>query len=127
MRVYVDSDILIWHLRGERKAFNFLKKLKSDPGYELWIGAMQRAEIVFFMRPQEEEATVLFLSQFKTAAIDQIIVDKAALFYREWNPSHGTDINDALLAGTVIHTGGTIFSLNYKHYPMSEVNVRKAW
>lgn len=127
MRVYVDSDILIWHLRGERKAFNFLKKLKSDPGSEFWIGAMQRAEIVFFMRPQEEEATMLFLSQFQTAPINQIIVDQAALFYRRWNPSHGTDINDALLAATAMQNGGTIFSLNIKHYPVSEVNVRKPW
>lgn len=127
MRAFIDSDILIWHLRGERKAFNFLKSLKLNPGYEFWIGAMQRAEIVFFVRPGEKETTMLFLSQFKTAPIDQIIVDHAALLYHKWNPSHGTDINDALLAATAMHTGGTIFSLNYKHYPMPEVTVQKAW
>ena len=26
MRAYVDSDILIWHLRGERKAMRFLQR-----------------------------------------------------------------------------------------------------
>ena len=55
MRAYIDSDILIWHLRGEEKATKFLKKLNNSKEYELWIGAIQRAEVVFFMRPKEEE------------------------------------------------------------------------
>jgi len=102
MRAYIDADILIWHLRGEQRALAFLKKLKSDPSSEFWIGAMQRAEIVFFMLPKEEEATMLFLTQFNTATIDQSIVDKAASLYRKWNPSSGTDINDALLEATAM-------------------------
>ncbi len=127
MRAYIDSNILIWHLRGERKALNFLKKIRAKSEYELWIGAMQRAEVVFFMRLEEIETTMLFLSQFKTAPVDQNIVDKAADLYRRWHPTHGMDTNDALLATTAIHTGGVIFSLNVKHYPMPEVHVEKAW
>ena len=53
MRAYIDSDILIWHLRGERNALDFLKKLRDVDQHELWIGAMQRAEVVFFMRKGE--------------------------------------------------------------------------
>ena len=127
MRAYIDSDILIWHLRGERKALNFLKQLRDNGDYEFWIGAMQRAEIVFFMREHEEKGTYLFLSQFKTAAVDQIIVDEAAILYRQWNPAHGVDINDAILAATVKRTGGRIFCLNKKHYPMPEVIATKVW
>ena len=127
MRAYVDSDILIWHLRGERRALRFLEKLSSDPAYELWTGAPQRGEIVFFMQPAEEENTLLFLSQYKTAPIDQSIVDIAGRVYREWNPSHGIDVNDAFLAATVMQTGGRIFSLNRRHFPMPEVSVEKAW
>lgn len=88
---------------------------------------MQRAEIIFFMRPGEEELTRLFLSQFKTAAIDQKIVDNAGELYRKWHPSHGIDINDAFLAATVKNTGGQIFTLNSRHYPMPEIIVQKAW
>jgi hypothetical protein len=125
MRAYIDSDILIWHLRGDRKALDFLKELQEKKEYELWIGAIQRAEVVFFMRKDEEKNTVLFLSQFKTASIDQAIVDAGGILYRKWNPSHGTDINDALLAATVKHTGGKIYCLNKKHYSMPEVVVEK--
>jgi len=82
MRAYIDSDILIWHLRGNRKALDFLQSLRNDKAYELWTGVMQRAEVIFFMRPEEEESTLLLLSQFKTASIDQYIIDKAASLYR---------------------------------------------
>ena len=127
MRAYIDSDILIWHLRGEQQALRFLKELSISREYELWIGAMQRAELVFFMRPQEECATELFLSQFKTASVDRTIVDTAGRFFRKWRPSHGIDINDALLAASALETGGHVFTLNTKHYPMDEVIVKKAW
>lgn len=127
MRAYLDSDILIWHLRGEQKALNLMRKLRDEDKYELWTGALQRAEILFFMRPNEEELTMLFLSQIKTASVDQQVIDTAADIYRQWNPSHGIDVNDAILAATVMHTSGRIYSLNIKHYPMPEVVVQKAW
>ena len=127
MRAYVDSDVLIWHLRGERKALRFLRRLRASEENELWTGAMQRAEIVFFMKPEEETATLLFLSQFKTASIDQRIIDAAATLYRRWQPSHGLDVNDAILAATVMQTGGQIFCLNTRHYPMPGLLVKTAW
>ena len=127
MRVYIDSDVLIWHLRGERKALAFLRSLKNKTQYELWTGALQRAEVVFFMRPREEEATELFLSQFKTASVDQSIVDLGGWLYRQWHPSHGIDVHDALLAATAMKTGGIIYCLNKKHYPMPDLTVHRAW
>lgn len=127
MRAYIDSDILIWHLRGERKALNFLRNLRDSGEYELWTGALQRAEIIFFMHPDEQDATELFLSQFKTASIDKSTVDIAGALYRKWHPSHGIDVNDAFLSATAIQTGGRIYCLNRKHYPMPEVPVKKAW
>ena len=29
MKAYLDSDVLIWHLRGERKALNLLMRLRG--------------------------------------------------------------------------------------------------
>lgn len=127
MRAYIDSDILIWHLRGKREAFKFLKELKSDAQYELWVGALQRAEVVFFMKPGEVEKTELFLSEFATAPVDRDIVDAAGSLYREWNPSHGVEVNDAILAATALKTGGKIYTCNIKHYPMPNLVVAKAF
>ncbi|MBF0286846.1 MAG: PIN domain-containing protein [SAR324 cluster bacterium] len=127
MRAYIDADILIWHLRGEEEAKKLLVHLRDEEQYELYTGAMQRAEVVFFMKPEEEEATGLFLSQIKTESVDQEIVDKAGVLYRKWYSSHGIDVNDAILAATVMQTGGRIYTLNTKHFPMSEVLVQKGW
>lgn len=127
MKAFIDSDVLIWHLRGECKALNLLKKLRDKEHFELWTGAMQRAEVVFFMRPPEQEDTLLFLSQFKTAPIDQRVIDKAGELYRLWHPRNGVDINDAILAATVLQVGGKIYTLNTKHFPMPDVTVQRAW
>lgn len=127
MRAYIDSDVLIWHLRGERRALNLLKRLRDKEKFDLWVGAMQRAEVVFFMRPEEEAATLLFLSQLQTAPVDQQVIDRAGQFYREWNSRRGIDVNDAILAATVLETGGRIYTLNARHYPMPEVTVQRAW
>jgi Predicted nucleic acid-binding protein, contains PIN domain len=127
VRAYVDSDILIWHLRGETRAAALLRRLSADRATDLWIGALQRAEIVFFMRPEEATATRAFLTQFKTEPVSQPVVDHAADLYRRWHPSHGIDANDAMLAATVALTGGTIYTQNRKHYPMPEIAALKGW
>ena len=127
MRAFIDSDILIWHLRGNRKAHVFLTQLAASQEYELWIGAMQRAEVVFFMRAGEEALTHKFLSIFKTATVDQHVVDAAGTLFRKWHPSHGLDVNDAILAALAQQVRGKIFTLNVKHFPMPGLLVGKAW
>jgi predicted nucleic acid-binding protein len=127
MRAYIDSDLLIRHLRGEAKAAALLRRLSAEAGTDLWIGALQRAEVVFFMRPREATATRAFLSRFKTEAVTQGVVDLGADLYRTWHPSHGIDVNDAILAATVATTGGKIYTQNLKHYPMPDVVVLKGW
>jgi predicted nucleic acid-binding protein len=127
MRVYIDSDILIWHLRGQQKAASLLRHLVNTADTELWTGAMQRAEVVFFMRPEEEAATMSLLSRIRTEPVTQAIIDLAGVLYRRWHPSHGIDVNDAILAATVTATGGKIITQNVKHYPMPEVIVEKGW
>ena len=37
MKAYIDSDVLIWHLRGERKALNLLKRLRDDQQFEVTV------------------------------------------------------------------------------------------
>ncbi len=127
VRVYVDSDILIGHLRGDRRAAELLRRLSQDESVDLWTGALQRAEIVFFAREGELPETLALLSRFKTHPVTQEIVDEAGPLYRKWRPTHGTDVNDALLAATAMLTGGKIYTLNLKHYPMPDLVVLRGW
>ena len=127
MRIYVDSDVLIWHLRGDERARDYLRSAMAQPDNMLCTGAMQRAKVVFFMRPSEEVATLRFLSLFETISVDRDIIDAAGKLYRQWKPSHGLDPNDAILAATAMRTGGKIVTLNSKHYPMPNVIVETPW
>lgn len=127
VRTYLDSDVLIWYLRGEPAARTFFRKLRKLGTTDLWVGALQRAEIVFFMRPHEERLTLEFLSRFKTPEVTEATIDLGSSLYRKWQKSHGTDVNDAILAATAIKTKGAIFTLNTKHFPMHDLEVMKAW
>ncbi|MBS0617088.1 MAG: PIN domain-containing protein [Spirochaetes bacterium] len=126
MKTYIDSDILIWYLRGKKEALSFLQKI-SGAEDELVIGAMQRAEVVFFMRPEEESATLQFLDLFDTISVNREIIDIAGRYYRKYRPATAIDINDAILAASCSITGGRIYTLNKKHYPMREITVQRAW
>ena len=127
MRAYLDSDVLIWHLRGDERARSLLRSLRADPGQDLFVGALQRAEVIFFAKEEELWATRLLLSLFETVPVDAAIVDLGGELYRAWNPSHGVDVADALLAATVMTTGGKIHTLNVRHFPMPDLLVERAW
>jgi PIN domain len=75
----------------------------------------------------EEEQTMALLSRIRTAPVDQSIIDEAGRLFRKWNPSHGIDPIDAILAATALTKGGQIHTLNLNRYPMKGVAVVKAW
>lgn len=127
MRAYIDSDILIWHLRGKTEAKNFLEQVYDAEEYDLWIGAMQRGEIVFFMKEEEKDATMSLLSHFKCAPVSAKVIDDAADIYKKYKLSSGIGINDAILCATVKETGGKIFSLNVKHFPKDIILSERPW
>jgi predicted nucleic acid-binding protein len=79
------------------------------------------------MKPHERTDTLLLLSLFEKASIDAGIVDLGGELYRELHPTHGIDIADALLAATVLKTGGKIYTLNTKHFPMRDLVIERAW
>ena len=60
MKVFIDSDVIIWFLRGDAKAKDFFGTICLSKQHELWIGALQRIEIVFNMRKSEEKETMKF-------------------------------------------------------------------
>ncbi|MBD3426994.1 MAG: ribbon-helix-helix protein, CopG family [Candidatus Omnitrophica bacterium] len=67
------------------------------------------------------------LHKSKKKIVEEAIEQYAAGFYKKWNPSHGMDINNAVLAATVETCGGVLYTLNEKHYPVPSIVVEKAW
>ena len=60
-------------------------------------------------------------------AVTQAVVDDAAEIFRAWNPSHSIDVHDALLAASILETGGRLYTQNVKHFPMPELPVTRGW
>ena len=126
MKAFVDADVLIWNLRRHPEALRFVDEL-SHGEVELWTGAMQKAEVLFFMRPDEEAATRRLLGTLNTFPVDDAVVELGAQLFRAWRPSYGVGRADALLAASTILANGTLYTLNLRHFPMPEVSAVRPW
>ena len=126
MKVFFDADVVIENLRGREAARSLMRQVAAN-GDQLCMAAPQRAEILFYMRPNETQVTLAILGQFATESLTQEMVDVGAAYFRRWHPSHGIDQNDALLAGTVRITGGRIITQNVRHFPMTDIAVEQGW
>ena len=91
------------------------------------VGMMQRVEVLFHMRPGEEVATFTLLEEMESHPLTTDIVELAATLFRRWRPSHGTGVNDALLAATALIHGGRIVTQNVRHFPMPGLIVERGW
>ena len=87
----------------------------------------QRVEIVFFMKPAESRDTAALLSRFKTQPLTQEIVDRGGELYREWHPSHGIDVADALLAASVAATEPRRLPAKTQGHGPSDLNQNPGW
>ena len=116
MTVLVDTDVLIDYLRGQRDTAAFLYSLGEPPMVsvitlaELWAGA----------RPGEEARLRQALQVLRLAKVDATIAERAGRLRRQFGPSHGTSLPDALIAATAVELGLTLVTLNERHFPMVE-------
>ncbi|MDE0793006.1 MAG: hypothetical protein OSB08_05085 [SAR324 cluster bacterium] len=51
---------------GSKRVYYEVEQLRDVERYSLFTGVRERAEVVFFMRPEEGKVTEYFLSQFHT-------------------------------------------------------------
>lgn len=110
----IDTDIIIWYLRENETAKEIIEK-----NIPFSISVITYIELMQGMRNKEE--TRIFLRQIQKWNVDIIQIDKEissrAMFYvQEYALSHSMMLADALIAATVVQTGGTLLTANDKHY-----------
>jgi len=77
MKYLVDSNIIIYHLNGEKIATKFLKNFKE----EIAISQITYVEVLSFKFTLEQERIVKkFLEEFKILDIDSKVAQKAVEF-----------------------------------------------
>ena len=110
-----DTNILIEYLRGERQAIEFFEAQNRRPSIS--VGSVLELYAGFKNRREELEAEGL-LREARVLAVTRDIAKRAGVFARLYEPSHGLDDIDAIIAATAEHHGLALATLNVKHFPM---------
>ena len=117
----LDSDIIIWHLRGRREITEMLKDLQRS-GVPA-CSATSALEVQLGVKTKDEEGkTNRFLESLKVFDVNMDISKMAAQLIREYKAKGVTmDIPDSIIASTCILHDLILVTYNRKHYPISEL------
>ena len=112
--VLVDTDVLIWHLRGYAQATRRLDQLDaltlSSVSYlELLQGMRNKAELVAVKKMLERRAATLL-------PMSEAITQRAIALMESLTLSHGLQMGDALIAATALEHGLPVLTANVKHF-----------
>ena len=110
----LDTDVLIWYLRGNEKAYKLIHSLNN-----FCISSITYMELVQGMRNKEELRTLQkTLKQWnvKTIFVSEEISAKALFYVEEYFLSHSMELADSLIASTATQYGMQLITANDKHY-----------
>lgn len=114
----VDTDVLIWHLRGYAQATRRLDELGA-----LTMSAVSYLEVLQGMRNKAELAAVQKMLQMRSATllpITEPITLRATALMETITLSHGLQMGDALIAATALDHGLPVLTANVKHFAAVE-------
>lgn len=118
----IDTDILIWVLRGNKKYTDFLQDLK-DKG-ALGISTITIAEIYKNIYPSEIVATENVLNELEVWDVDASIAKQAGLYWQQYiKQLKNLSLTDCLIAATANTHNLSLVSLNVKHFPMKDITL----
>ena len=110
----VDTDVLIWHLRGYPKATQRLDQLPK-----LVLSAVTYLELLQGMRNHAELLAVqksLALRQAERLPLTPAITERSIVLMEKLALSHGLQLGDALIAATGLEHQLTLLTANTKHF-----------
>ena len=120
----IDTDVLIWILRGNKKYSDLLISLKDKDA--LSISTVSIAEIYKNLFPSELIKTENFLNEFQTWDVTTSIAKQAGLYYQQYSKQFkNLNLTYCLIAATVTVSNLTLVSLNIKHFPMNDIKIFK--
>lgn len=113
--VFYDFDVLIDVLRTYEPSRALLKS-ETRPSL---ISALVVAELHAGVREGAERVVLDdLITLFEVVAMSVEDGIRGGLFRRDWKPSHGTGLIDAILAAQTERLGAELVTLNATHFPM---------
>jgi predicted nucleic acid-binding protein len=114
-RLLVDTDVAVDYLRGVPEAVEYLEG-RTEP---LLVCSITVAELFAGVREgKERPALDVFLRAFEVVPVDREIAERGGLYRRDYGPSHGVGLADALVAAAAALADAELVTLNVKHFPM---------
>ncbi len=110
----IDTDILVWHLRGNEKARNLIHR--SVP---FAISVVTYVELIQGMRDKAEMNMLVRQLASWNVDIMQISEDistRAMIYVEHYRHSHSMELADALIAATAVTASEVLYTGNEKHY-----------
>ncbi len=114
LRILVDTDVLIWHLRGHPNATRRLDELDT-----LTLSAVSYLEVLQGMRNKAELLAVQKMLDKRSATllpITEAITRRAIELMEAITLSHGLQMGDALIAATALDHQLPVLTGNVKHF-----------
>lgn len=122
--VLVDTDVLIWYMKGNQRAKKDIDKIES-----FFISAVNYMELIQGIRNKDELRVLQkFINQRRIEIVHlNLEISQKALYYMEqFSLSHHLRMADALIAATTSVTNTTLFTGNTKHYQaIKEIQVKR--
>jgi predicted nucleic acid-binding protein len=115
MALLFDTNVLIEYFRDRQEARDLLEAQDEKPCIS--VGSVLELYSGFKNRREEQNAGRL-LSEANVLPVTHDIAKRAGVFSRLYEPSHGLDDIDAIIAATAEHHGLKLATLNVKHFPM---------
>lgn len=120
----IDTDVLIWYMKGNEKAFEVIDRSNS-----LFISVVTYMELVQGMRNKTELINLrkaLLGWNAQILYITEEISAKAMFYVEQHYLSHSLQLADALIGATAIAYGFPILTANDKHYKvLKHVQIEK--
>ena len=114
--ILIDTDILVWYLRGDSNAARLI-----DGQSSFCLSAVTYMELVQGMRDKRELRALkdsLRIWRAEVIAIDEKTSTLAMLYMDRFFLSHGIRLADALIGAAAVSLGLTLATANEKHYKM---------
>lgn len=112
--VFIDTDVLIWYMRGNEKAYEIVEKSNG-----FYISVVTYMELVQGMRNKKELTSLrkaLHGWNTKILYISEDISAKAMFFVEQHFLSHSIQLADALIGSTAIAYGLPVLTGNENRY-----------
>ncbi len=110
----VDTDVLIWYLKGNENAYQVIENSSN-----FFISVVTYMELVQGMRNKKELNNLrkaLHIWNAKILYISEEISAKAMFYVEQHFLSHSMQLADALIGATAIAYGNPVLTGNDKHY-----------